>query len=209
MRVKSSAFQDLISNQNTACDQSFGTGIKEEAWVERAKELFYKYHGNRFYMDHDGAGREYDSYHISKETEELWTKELISGVTGSKHQGKEALSVYSAAADMIKRDRMKDEWDELLYYPLSAGHLDDVTTLYMLSGSFKMAEKASKRDLFSKEEADTYMLKLERYVLTVRERSEEGTLTRAQEYIPQEFSDPVYVADYLQGLKKKWEELFR
>ena len=43
--------------------------------MERAKELFLKYNGNRFYMDREGEGSEYDSYHISKETEEMWTEE--------------------------------------------------------------------------------------------------------------------------------------
>ena len=54
---------------------------------ERAKELFYRYHGNRFYMDHDGEGREYDSYHVSRETEEMWTEELISRFLESKPLG--------------------------------------------------------------------------------------------------------------------------
>jgi|GEM_PF-5744982 len=34
-------------------------------------------------------------------------------------------------------------------------------------------------------------------------------MTRASDYVMQEFSDPVYIADYLSSLKRKWTGLFR
>ena len=46
--------------------------------MERAKEIFLKYNGNHFYMDRNGDGYEYASYHVPKETEEIWAKEIIS-----------------------------------------------------------------------------------------------------------------------------------
>ena len=68
--------------------------------VERAKEIFCQYHGNRFYMDHDGVGAEYEEYHVSGETERIWTRELVSELLKSEYRGKEALRVYRAAADL-------------------------------------------------------------------------------------------------------------
>ena len=172
---------------------------------ERAKELFYLYHGNRFYMDHDGEGREYDSYHVSRETEEMWTEELISRFLESKPLGKEALRSYSAVADLIRSG--SEDWEACLYYPLRAGHLDDVTVLFMLPCSFRMAETAVKKHCFSKEEADAYLQRLDTYARQVLARAENGTLTRAEDFVLQEFSDPVVVADHLKDLKNKWSRL--
>ncbi len=176
--------------------------------MERAKELFYKYRGNHFYMDHDGAGWEYDSYHVSRETEEKWTEELVSHFLASELRGREALRIYSAVTDLMKSDRSRADWDVCLYYPLRASHLDDVTILFMLPDSFRMAEKAVKQDRFSKEEAGAYLGEMDSYIRELQERAEEGTMTRADDYVLKEFSDPVYVADYLSRLKKKWEGLF-
>ena len=53
-------------------------------------------------MDHDGAGREYDSYRVYKETEEMWAEEYVSAFLSSRLYGKEAHRGYSAAADLIK-----------------------------------------------------------------------------------------------------------
>lgn len=113
--------------------------------MERAKELFLKYSGNRFYMDLDGEGSEYDSYHVSKETEAMWAEEHISRFLESKMQGKEALRAYSAVTELLKSDRRNAKWDRCLYYPLRAGHLDDVTILFMLPAGFRLAEKAAKK----------------------------------------------------------------
>lgn len=176
--------------------------------MDRAKELFLKYHGNRFYMDHDGEGWEYESYHVSKETEEMWTNELISQLLDSKYAGREALKAYSAAADLVKTDRLSGNWYACLYYPLKAGQLDDVTTLYMLKDSYRMAEGAVKKHLFTEEEADSYVKELDGYIRMVLGRAEKGEMIRSEDYVMQEFSDPVYVADYLDDLKKKWAELF-
>ena len=176
--------------------------------MERAKELFLKYSGKRFYMDREGEGSEYESYHISKETEEMWAEEFISSFLDSKAQGREALRNYSTATELLDKDRRDTVRDTLLYYPFRAGHLDDVTILYMLSASYRMAEIAAKKQRFSREERDAYLRELDAYAQTVRTRAEEGTMTRSADYIAQEFSDPVYIADHLNDLKKKWNELF-
>lgn len=183
------------------------TGYREDSDMERAKELFYRYHGNRFYMDHDGVEREYDSYHISGETEVQWAEELISCFLDSQLQGREARRAYSAASELIRYDRRVENWDRCLYYPLRAEHLDDVTVLYMLPYSFRMAEKAAGKHCFPKEKADEYVSELDKYISTVQERAENGTLTRAAEYVLQEFSDPVYLTDYLRDLRERWNRL--
>ena len=176
--------------------------------MERAKELFLKYNGNRFYMDREGECGEYESYHISKETEEMWTQELINTFLGSKLQGREALRTYSTVTELLKSERLNKDWDTCLYYPLRTKHLDDVTILYMLSASFTMAENAAKKHRLSKEEKDAYLQELENYMQTVQDRAEKGTMIRSADYIMQEFSDPVYIENYLNNLKKKWTELF-
>ena len=38
--------------------------------MERAKELLMQYSGNRFFVDLNEEGHEYDGYRIPKETEE-------------------------------------------------------------------------------------------------------------------------------------------
>lgn len=176
--------------------------------TKRAKELFLKYNGNRFHMDREGEGGEYESYHISKETEEMWTEELISSFLTSEMHGKEAFRTYSAVTELLKPDRQNPHWDTLLYYPLRTDHLDDVTILYMLRDSFRMAERAAGRHCFTKEEADAYLCELERYTQLVQARAENGTMTRAADYVMQEFSDPVYIADCLNSLRQKWIGLF-
>jgi hypothetical protein len=181
----------------------------EKERTERAKEIFLNHHGNRFYMDHDGTGSEYESYHISKETEEMWTVELADRFLGSKPNGKEALRTYSAVSDMLRRDKQDRRWASCLYYPLRSGHLDDVTKLYMLNDSFKMAERAFAHKQFTKEEAVAYIQELDGYIQRVSDRVKSGNVTRASDYIPQEFSDPVYTEGYLNGLKKKWTALGR
>ena len=172
--------------------------------MERAKEIFLTYHGNRYYMDLDGVGSEYDRYHVSKETEALWTKECVSRALGTVLQGREALRAYAAAADLLGSDRQYADWEKCLYYPLRAEHLDDITVLFMLPVSFRMAEHAAGKKAFSRNEAQAYIKELERYSQQVRERSENGTLTRSEDYVQQEFSDPVYIAGYLDDLIQKW-----
>ena len=44
---------------------------------ERAKELFFSYYGNEFFMWKDGDLDEYRSYNISKDQELIWKDELI------------------------------------------------------------------------------------------------------------------------------------
>ena len=177
--------------------------------TERAKELFLKYNGNRFHMDREGEGGEYESFHISKETEEMWTEELIAAFLKSEINGREAFRTYTAVTELLKTDRQNKNWDTILYYPLHAEYLDDVTVLYMLPDSFRMAEKALNKNCFSKVEADAYLHELERYTRLVRDRAENGTMTRTSDYVMQEFSDPAYIADYLSSLKRKWTGLFR
>ncbi|MBQ9910099.1 MAG: hypothetical protein IJM50_01090 [Lachnospiraceae bacterium] len=172
--------------------------------MERAKELFLKYSGNRFYMDREGEGAEYDGYHVSRETEEIWAKEAVSAFLESRTEGKEAIRAYSSAAELVKSSWREAFWHRCLYYPLKTGGLDDVTVLFMLPISFRMAEKAAARHRFSREEAKAYLCGLDRYIALVRRRSAKGTLTRAADYTMGEFSDPGYVKDYTDGLKMKW-----
>ena len=176
--------------------------------MERAKELFLKYSGNRFFMDREGDGKEYESYRVPKETEKAWAEEFVSSFLESGLQGKEVLRSYSAAADLVRKDMGVVTWDEILYYPLRAAQLDDVTILFMLGVSFRMAENAARKGRFSKEEADTYLCELDSYCIKAIARTEDGTMTRHEDYVMREFSDPVYVAEYLKGIKDKWKGLF-
>ena len=179
----------------------------EKERLERARQIFLDYQGNRFYMDHDGTGAEYESYHVSKETEEAWAKEYIDHFLETRMHGKEALRNYSGGTGMLKKEKQEDEWEKCLYYPLRSEHLDDVTILYMLEDSYRMAEKAAKRNRFFKEEKDAYIQELNIFLKEVQKRVENGTVSRAEDYIVQEFSDSVYTEDYLNRLKKKWEGL--
>lgn len=177
--------------------------------MERAKHLFLKYNGNHFHMDREGDGNEYDNYHISRETEEMWTREFISSFLGGEMRGREAYRVYAAVTELQRRDARNDDWDKCLYYPLRAKGLDDVSILYMLNCSFRMAEQAVKKKCFSREEAAAYIRELDNYIRQVKVRAESETLTRADGYEKVEFSDPVYVAGYLSALREKWNGLFR
>ena len=174
--------------------------------MERAKELFLLYHGNRFYMDHDGVGAEYEAYRVSRETEEQWAEEFISAFRRSEAQGKEALRDYSCAADLVKTDR-REALEECLYYPLRSPHPDDVTRLFMLQISFRLAERARGKKRLSREDAAAYLSELERFIPGLQDRADRGTLSRSEDYVMREFSDPVYVAEYLGGIRKKWSEL--
>ncbi len=176
--------------------------------MERAKELFLKYSGNRFFMDREGDGSEYESYHVSKETEKAWAVEFVSSFLESGLLGREALRNYTAAAELVRKINDDKTWDDVLYYPLRSSHLDDVTALFMLGASSRMAEYAAKKSRFSKEEAKAYLSELDSYCRNVTIRAEDGTLSRSEDYVMREFSDPVYVKEYLDDLKNKWKELF-
>ena len=71
-----------------------------------------------------------------------------------------------------------------------------------------MAEKAVKKHRFSREDAEAYLQELGRYIQLVQDRAEKGTLTRSPDYTMQEFTDPVYITDYLHSLVMKWNGLF-
>ncbi len=176
--------------------------------MNRAKELFLKYSGNRFYMDREGDGAEYDRYHVPKETEEMWAEEYISAFLLSEMNGRDAIRAYSTAAELLNRFVPDERWTGCLYYPLRAEHLDDATALYMLQTSFRMADRAAKKHRFSKEDRDTYVRELNEYIHSIKTRIEAGTMTRSTDYMPQEFSDPVYTADYLNSIAEKWNGLF-
>ena len=176
--------------------------------MERAKELFLKYNGNHFHMDREGEGAEYDTYHVSKETEEMWTEEFVSSFLGSKLQGREALRTYSTATELLKSERKDGNWDTCLYYPLRTEDLDDVTILFMLPAGFRMAERAVKKHRFSREERDRYLNELDNYISQTQDRVKKGMLSRTADYVMQDFADPAYVEEYLNDLKKKWLDLF-
>ena len=175
--------------------------------MDRAKELFLQYNGNRFYMALDGNEQEYDSYQISKETEETWRREYLNDFLQRKQYGKDVLKAYAAAVGFLKSDRSDPDWERFLYYPLHSEWLDDATVLFMLPLSFRLAEKWKKKGRFSKPEAEEYLKTMDAFLEEVRKRAQTGTLTRAEDYVLQEFSDPVYVESYTKDLKEKWMKL--
>ena len=175
--------------------------------LERAKELFLAYGGNRFFMDHDGALAEYEGFRVPKETEARWAEEFLREFTETERYGKDALKAYGTAAELVKAGSRAD-WERCLFYPLRARHLDDVTRLFMLQRSFRMAETAVKKRAFSRKEAEAYLEELDGFAREIRERAEKGTLTRAEDYVMREFADAEYTAGYLDEMKRKWLGLF-
>ena len=177
--------------------------------MERAKELFIQYSGNRFYMDLNGDGHEYDSYRVPKETEEEWRREYLSQFFEQKKYGRDALLSYAHATEFLKSNMTDDCWERVLYYPLRSDWLDDVTILFMLPASFRLAEKRSEKGKLSRNTADEYLHALDDFAQNILKRADAGMLTRAQDYHLQEFSDEVYVAGYLKDLQQKWTGLSR
>ena len=177
--------------------------------IKRAKELFLNYNGNRFYMDIDGTRQEYDSYHIPRETEDAWRKEYLSQFPEQKKFGKAVLRAYSKAADFLKSDMTEDCWKRILWYPLRADGLDDVTVLFMLQVSFRLAERGAEKGKISRETAEEYLHELDEFIRNVLKRAETGALTRASDYTMQEFTDEVVAADFLKDIRWKWTELIR
>ena len=175
--------------------------------IERAKELFMQYSGNHFYMDLNGDGHEYDAYRIPRETEEEWRREYMSQFFEQKRYGREALLSYAHATDFLKSDISDDCWERVLYYPLRTDWLDDVTILFMLPVSYQLAERQTENGKFSWDTAEEYMQSLDGFIQDALKRAEAGTLTRAEDYHLQEFSDEVYVASYLKDLQQKWIRL--
>ena len=70
--------------------------------------------------------------------------------------------------------------------------------------SFCMAERAAKKQAFSREQAKAYLREFDSFIPQINDRAEKGTLTRAEDYVIREFSDPLYVSDYLNELREKW-----
>ena len=77
----------------------------------------------------------------------------------------------------------------------------------MLPVSLRLAERWAGKGQFSREEAGEYRKALGTYAREVRKRAEEGTLTRAEDYTLGEFSDPAYVAGFLEDLQENWRGL--
>lgn len=173
--------------------------------MDRAKEIYLNYSGNHFYMDHDGVGSEYATYNVSRETEEQWRREFIQDFFQTNKSGKEALRSYFIVVEFFRGRKQDEGWERCLYYPLRAEYLDDVTVLFMLGGSFRLAEAAVRKSAFSKAEAEAYLQVLDDFI----QKIQDGNITRSQDYDRQEFSDPEYISEYLSDLKKKWLDLFR
>ena len=157
----------------------------------------------------NGDENEYDRYRVPKETEETWRREYLTQFFEQKRYGRDALGAYARAAGLLKSDRSDECWESVLYYSLRSGWLDDVTRLFMLQESFRLAERWSKKGRFSREDAGGYLQALDEFAGGVLKRAEGGTLTRAEDYTMQEFSDPAYVKDYLNDLRRKWTGLMR
>ncbi len=174
--------------------------------ADRAKEMYIHYRGNRFFMALNGEEQEYDMYHVSKEMEEAWRKEYLTQFFELKRSGKDALSAYATAVDFLKRDRRNDSGERFLYYPFS-NELDDVTALFMLPLSFELGEECVKQGTYSKEGVRKYIQDLDRFGQGIQKRAEAGALTRAEDYTMQEFSDTLYIENYLSDLRQKWTRL--
>ena len=177
--------------------------------MERAKELFLYYSGNKFYMDLNGDGNEYESYRVSRETENEWRREYLDRFLEEKQYGKDALNAYLKAADFLKSDMSDGCREDILYYPFRSGQTDDVTALFMLQAGLRLAERWSEKGHFSRSDAEAYIRALDAFTEGIMKRSEAGTMTRAEDYDMGEFSDPVYTAGYLKDLRDKWSELIR
>ena len=177
--------------------------------IERAKELFIQYSGNRFYMDLNGDGNEYEGYRVSEKTEEEWRKEYLVQFFEQRRYGKDALYSCVHAVSFLKSDRSDECWKSILYYPIRCDWLDDVTILYMLPTSFKLAEKWSKKGNFHWKDVREYLQEFEVFAQCIRKRIDTGTLTRAEDYDLHEFSDPVYVEAYIKDLQNDWNRLLR
>ncbi len=172
--------------------------------MERAKEMFLQYGGNRYYMSLDGVEQIYNSYRVSKETEEEWRNEFLAQFFTRKQYGKDALRAYGVAADYLKGSDCRERF---LYYPLRSDWLDDVTILFMLRITLGKAEEWRKNGKLSKEEAAGYLEVLDGFAKDVQMRADEGTMTRSEDYTMQEFSDSAYIEDYLKDLQKDWSGL--
>ena len=135
--------------------------------IERAKELFMQYSGNRFYMDLDGAGQEYDRYCIPKATEKEWRREYLSSFFEQKRYGRDALRSYALAVDFLKSDMTDERWKRALFYPLRSDWLDDVTILFMLPVSLRLAEKRAEKGKFARDIADEYRYALDGFVQNI------------------------------------------
>ncbi len=175
--------------------------------MERAKELYLSYCGNHFMMDHDGAGAEYGRYRVSKETEEAWRREYLEQYFAERRFGRAAVNAYRRAVEFLKSDRSDPEWEEILYEPLRAKHVDDVSVMFMLPLSRKLAKKAAERGCYTRQEAKRYLQEMDRCTAGILKRAEEGTQVRSEDYVMLEFSDPAYIAAYVQDLKRAWAEM--
>ena len=179
----------------------------DEIRTERAKKLFLRYGGNRYYMALNGEESEYDRYHVSPETEEAWRREYVTQFLERRRYGRDALAAYAKAADLVKSDWDSGILEKLLFYPLRADGLDDVTILFMLQRSFLLAEKWAKKRKLSLRRTDEYLSAFDTFASGVLERSEAGTLTRAEDYTMREFADPAYTAGFLKDLRERWSGL--
>ncbi len=158
-------------------------------------------------MDLDGRGGEYEIFRVPKETEDLWAKEFVRDLRSSEKRGREALGEYSAAAHLARRLGSAEDRRYCLFHPLRAPELDDVTRLFMLSDSFRMAERAAAEGSLSGEEAEAYLAELDAFSALVIARAENGSLSSSEDYVMREFSDPEYVSRYLAELRVKWTRL--
>lgn len=62
--------------------------------MDRARELFFKYEGSRFYMSRDDVEHEYRSYAVPKQLEKQWLEELTATKLNMLEEGNNWSVVY-------------------------------------------------------------------------------------------------------------------
>lgn len=102
--------------------------------VDKAKTIFFTYHGNHSAMANDGVYDEYKSYGISKEQETIWLNSLSDKV--SKLSNSQNFRVdFVLACSYVRKLKQRDRLDELFAYLLS-----EKTDICEDSGKLQMAD---------------------------------------------------------------------
>lgn len=87
--------------------------------MDEAKSIFQAYHGSHYEMYRDDVYEQYSKYHVPKQTEEEWRKEILQdfrGIMESSNNKKELTECLEKYVFTVRYANMQGEFDYLFSY---------------------------------------------------------------------------------------------
>ena len=98
--------------------QFFKSSKKYEADIERAKELYFINFANHMTMKKNGEFKEYNKFHVPKDTEREWSLEVKDNLVNEIYSGSNLLQVVQLSRINLPESEVVDAFKLLYKSPL-------------------------------------------------------------------------------------------